>query len=517
MTVLVIGGGIAGLAAARDLGKAAIPTLLVEASDRLGGKIATERVDDFVIELGPDSMLTTRPAAVALARELGLGDELISVSEPRSVHILRNGRPIPMPEGVGLVLPTRARPFISTRLFSWPEKARMGVDLVMPRVLPMEDVSVGAFLRRRLGSALVSRLAGPLVGGIYGTSIDELSLDAIVPTLREAERTHRSLILAGLADGRRMRGAAAASSSTPLSPRPLGVFASLHGGMGQLVAALERELESMSSVSIVRGVRLTSLASSGSGYRAQSADGRVFDADALVVATPGPAAAQLLAEVAPAAATAITTIPHGSTSVVNLAYSVDQFPKPINGHGWLIPATEGLPLSALTWSSNKWAGRAPTGWVLIRAFLPDQPSDGRSAQDLVKLARVAVERLTGVTGSPELVRVSAHKGTMPRYTVGHIARVERAEAELAAQARIALAGAPYRGVGLPDCISGARNAARKIIEALDATDERGPTGIRTQDTGVGFAPGPNNPTIAAPASGRTAGGRQRGCSPFLDG
>jgi len=209
MTVLVVGGGITGLAAARDLGLAGIPTLLVEASERLGGKVRTEHAEGFVIEHGPDSVLTTRPAAVALAREVGLGDELIGVTGPRTVYILRDGRMIPMPAGLGLVLPTKVRPFVATRLFSWPEKARMALDLVMPRVASPDDESVGAFLRRRLGAALVDRLAGPLVGGIYGTSIDELSLDAVVPQLHEAERAHRSLLLAGLADGRRMRAVAA--------------------------------------------------------------------------------------------------------------------------------------------------------------------------------------------------------------------------------------------------------------------------------------------------------------------
>lgn len=466
MTVLVVGGGIAGLAGARDLGDAGVPTLLVEASDRLGGKIATERVDGFVVELGPDSILTTRPAAVQLARELGLGDDLIGVSEPRSVHILRDGRPIPMPEGVGLVLPSKARPFLTTRLFSWSEKARMSLDLVKPRVLPAEDVSVGGFLRRRLGSALVSRLAGPLVGGIYGTSIDELSLDAVVPTLREAERNHRSLILAGLSDGRRIR-ARARTAPAPAGPR-LGLFASLRGGLGDLVTALERELDAMPAVTVERGVSVTTLDRIGMGYRAQLSDGRTFTVDGVIVATPGPAAASLLRRVAPRAADAIASIPHGSTGVVSFAYRADQFPKPLEGHGWLIPATEGLPLSALTFSSNKWTGRAPAGWSLLRAFLPDEPAHGRAADGLIPIAQKAVERLTGVNGMPHLIRVSAAESNMPRYTVGHIGRVERGERELADQPLIALAGAAYRGVGLPDCISGARKAARSILDALDA-------------------------------------------------
>ena len=474
MSLLVVGGGISGLAAALELGRAGIPSTIVEASDRLGGKIATERAAGFVLDLGPDSILTTRPAAIALARELGLDEELIGVSDPRLVHILRDGTRIPMPDGVGLVLPTRAWPFVTTRLFSWPEKARIGLDLVMPRVLPAGDVSVGAFLRRRLGRALVSRLAGPLVGGIYGTSIEELSLDAITPTLRDAERRHRSLILAGLADGRRMRTQAAerARSSAAVGEgerRPLGVFASLRGGVGQLVDALEQELESMGCVSIARGVRIASLRGAGSSYRALTADGREIRADGVIVTTPGPAAASLLGEVAPRAAAAISEIPHGSTSVVSLAYRAERFPGPVAGHGWLIPTAEKSPLSAITWSSNKWAGRAPEGHVLVRAFLPDQPAAGHTGDELAALARLAVEDLSGVRGAPEYVRVSMYEGTMPRYTVGHLGRVERAERELAGQPRLAVAGAPYRGVGLPDCISSARGAARRVLEALSIT------------------------------------------------
>lgn len=462
MPALVIGGGITGLTAARDLQRAGIPTILVEASQRLGGKIATEVADGFVIELGPDAMLTTRPAAVALARELGLGDELLGVSEPRSVHILRDGQPVPMPEGIGLVLPSRALPFIRTRLFSWPEKLRMGADLVMPRRLGVDDVSVGQFLRGRLGPALVSRLAGPLVGGIYGTSIDELSLDAVVPTLRTAERDHRSLILAGLADGRRMR---ARQKSAPAHSKPLGIFASLRGGLGQLVSSLERDI---AAETVLRGVSVDRLSRPGASYRAQLSDGRILDVDGVVVTTPGATTAALLGGVAPAASAAVRSVPHGSTSVVNFAYRLEQFPIPPEGHGWLIPANEGLPLSALTWTSNKWAGRTPAGMMLVRAFLPNQPTAGQTLDNLVDLARSSIERLTGVRGAPELIRPQAYVGTMPRYTVGHLARVQKAEAEVAALPRLALAGAMHRGVGLPDCIDSGHAAAQKLISALGA-------------------------------------------------
>lgn len=473
MTVLVVGGGITGLAAAHGLAVAGVPSMVVEAAGRVGGKIATEHADGFTIEVGPDSMLTTRPAGVALARAVGLSDDLVGVREPRVVHILRDGRPIPMPEGIGLILPTKVRPFVGTRLFSWPEKARMALDLVLPRVMASGDEPVGAYLRRRLGSALVDRLAGPLVGGIYGTSIDELSLDAVVPTLRDAERRHRSLLLAGLADGRRMRAAiaaarlrAAADGSPPM--RPLGVFASLRGGMGDLVGALVRACEASGSASFLTGTRVEALEPTGAGVRVRLSDGRTLRFDGVIVTTPGPAAAEVLEPFAPAAAAAIASIPHASSTVVTLAYPTDAFPEPPVGHGWLIPPSEGLPVSAFTWSSGKWAGRAPDGWVLMRAFLPGEPAEGRGDADLVARARAALRRLARVTAEPALVRVSSYPGTMPRYTVGHLDRVARAEAALSATPAVRLAGAAFRGVGLPDCIAGAEAAVTALRSHLGA-------------------------------------------------
>jgi protoporphyrinogen/coproporphyrinogen III oxidase len=478
VTVLVAGGGITGLAAAQELGRAGVPTLLLEAAPRLGGKVGTDVVDGFVVERGPDSFITTRPAGVALARELGLGDELVGVREPRTVYIMRDGRLVPMPEGLGLVLPTRAWPFVRTRLFSWPEKARMGLDLVLPRLAPAEDESVGRFLERRLGRALVDRLAGPLVGGIYGTDIDELSLDAVVPQLREAEARHRSLLLAGLADGRAMRRARAAreaaarevqpgpgSGAAPVAPRPLGIFASLARGMGSLVDAIEAGLRADASVSVRLGVALRSLEPLGAGVVAHLSDGTTVRADAAILATPGPATAALVEPFAATAARAIATVPHGSSTVVSLGYRVDRLERPLAGHGVLVPPSERLAISACTWSSEKWAGRAPDGAVLVRAFLPEL-GPGLADAELVAMARAAAEPTIGAHGDPELVRVSRAEASMPRYTVGHLDRVARAEAELAAIPAVHLAGAAYHGVGLPDCIAQGRGAAARVVARL---------------------------------------------------
>lgn len=473
MTVLVVGGGITGLTAARDLGRAGIATVLAEASTVLGGKTATEHAGDMLIELGPDSFLTTRPAAVELATELGLGDRLLSVIEPRTVFILRDGKRIPMPEGLGLVLPTRVRPFVTTPLFTWPEKARMALDLALPRAAGTNDMPVGRFLRRRLGQPLVDRLAGPLVGGIYGTSIEELSLDAVVPTLREAERAHRSLLLAGLADGRRMRAARAnpGAGTAHRRARPLGIFASLTGGVGELVDALRRSAIDTGSVEVRLDSPVESLTSSATGVRATLSGGRVLRADAVIVATPGPSAARLLEPSAPEAARAVAAIPHGSSTVVTLAWRRDMIPPMPAGHGILVPRNEGLPISALTFSSQKWPGRAPDDIFMLRAFLPDEPLPGHGEVDLIAAARHAVGKVLGVVTEPELARVSTYVANMPRYTVGHLERVERAEAALA-RTRIHLAGAPYHGVGLPDCVSAGREAAARVARGIGEHWER---------------------------------------------
>jgi oxygen-dependent protoporphyrinogen oxidase len=476
MGVLIVGGGITGLAAAYDLAKDGIPVTLAEAGPRLGGKVATERFDGFVVEDGPDSFLSTRPAAVTLARELGLGGELVGTRDPRAVYIRHRGDLVPMPEGLGLVLPTRALPFARTRLFSWPEKLRMARDVVWPRLLDEQDVAVGTYLRRRLGDPLVDRLAGPLVGGVYGTPIDELSLDAVVPQLRTAERTHRSLLLAGLADGRAMKQAAAARAaaarkaahpSGPSSPsRPLGVFVSLRDGMDRLTDALvDAVIVSGADVRTSLGVR--SLERAGRGVEAAFADGSRARYDAAVIAATAPVAASLLEAEVPAASRALAAIPHGTSLLVTLAYRREAVGRALVGHGYLVPPTEGGPIAACTWTSEKWPDRAPSDAVLLRVFVRDEGAwTSMSDEEVVAAARADVEATLRVSGAPLFSRVSRNAGTMPRYTVGHLGRVAAVEAAAAAWPAIALAGASYHGVGLPDCVTQGMAAADRVRQRV---------------------------------------------------
>jgi oxygen-dependent protoporphyrinogen oxidase len=458
VSVAVVGGGITGLVAARDLAAAGVPVTLVEAGPRLGGKILTERFDGFLVESGPDSFLTTRPAAIELCRELGLGNRLIGTREPRAVFIRHRGRLVPLPEGLALVLPTRLRPFLTTPLFSPREKLRMGLDLFLPRATLDGDESVGAFLRRRLGNDLVERLAGPLLGGIYGTDVDQLSLLAVMPQLRAAEHAHRSLLLAGRAGSGAPRGPNGGSAGS--------LFQSLAGGMGELVDALRAALERGSRPANVRtSTVVEALEPIAGGHLVRLSDGSTVQAEAVVLAAPAPAAAQLLEARVPAAARALRTIPFGSTVAVTLGFPEDALPRPLRGHGFLVPPDEGLAISACTWSSAKWPGRAPEGFVLLRASLraPDAALLAATDETLVAMARTDLARSLGLRGEPILARVARWPHAMPRYTIGHLDRVQAARAALAATPGIVLAGASYGGVGLPDCVAQGRAAAAQVL------------------------------------------------------
>jgi oxygen-dependent protoporphyrinogen oxidase len=463
MTVLVVGGGITGLTTAYTLARSGIPTTLVEVSDRLGGKIRTESVDGFLVESGPDSFISYRPAALELARELGLGDAIIAPTNPRTVWIRARGRFVQMPEGMGLVLPTRLGPFISTDMFSPLEKLRISLDLIQPRDGRGGDVSVGAFLRRRLGGALVDRLAGPLLGGVYGTPIDELSLDAVVPQLREAERLHRSLLLASLASGRavRVRG-----SGSP--------FVSLAGGMGQLTGALVGAITRSGGVEVRMKSKVVSLERHGGGFDVRLANGDLLRPEAVVLASPGPATAGLLETIAPAAASCVRAIAHGSTAVVSLAYRLDQFTTPPVGHGFLVAAGEPLVIDGCTISSLKWAGRAPDGSVLLRVFVGSHSPGALAGSDaeIVALVEHDLAQMAGVHGAPILARVARSIDQMPKYTVGHLERVAGANEALAGLPNLAIAGAAFRGVGVPDCIAQGRAAAARVSEALQGVGVR---------------------------------------------
>jgi oxygen-dependent protoporphyrinogen oxidase len=458
--LLVVGGGITGLAAAWEAvrgsdGRPPAEVLLVEASDRLGGKLHTEVAGDLLIEHGPDSFVSYRPAALKLAEEVGLADDVIGTSGSRLVYLRSRGKLRPLPSGMGMVLPSRLGPFVTTGILSPVDKLRAGLDLVLPRQLrDGEDVAIGTFLRARLGGGIVRRFADPMVGGIYGASVDELSLDAVLPSLRVDEAAHRSLMLAALATGRKTR----AGGRGPGSP-----FRTLRGGLGSLVDALAGRLTE-AGVDVRPNTSVTELRTSGDGLEAVLGDGSVETVDAVVLAGGVASSAALLAGPAPEAARALSGVPLATSTVVTLAYSANAFPQPVDSHGWL--EAEPAPISGVTVSSAKWAGRAPDDIVLIRAFIPERLGEITHAPDAVLLDHVIghLAESLGAREAPLLTRVARWKAVMPKYTVGHLGRVAAVDAGLAHLPGWRVAGSALRGVGVPDCVADGRRQAGLALD-----------------------------------------------------
>lgn len=444
MSVVVLGGGVTGLAAAGALRARGIEVTLVEPGARLGGKVETERVDGFLVERGPDAVLAQHPAIRGLDAD---ALALVPPREPHGVFVWHRDRLIPLPEGLGFGIPTRLLPFAMSPLFSPREKLRAALDVVLPAGGTDGDEAVGALLRRRLGDAVVDRLAGPLIGGVYGASVDELSLLALMPRLRDAERGHRSLVLAGLAA--RRRGAPAAGSS---------VMAPLRG-MGAVVDALTARA---AGADVRLGARAVRLARERPGYAVSLDDGSRIRADAVIVATPAPVAASLLEELAPQAIPPLRSVAYRGTAAVSIGYAASQLEAPARGHGFVAP-DGALAMAACTWTSEKWPARAPDGAVLVRATVRDERVLAGDDSALIERVQTDLARTMRVQGRPVMARVARWTAAMPRYTVGHLERVAAAEAALASQPRVVLAGAAYRGSGVADCIAQGLAAAERVL------------------------------------------------------
>jgi oxygen-dependent protoporphyrinogen oxidase len=462
LSLVVVGGGITGLAAAHRATELAsergieLDLKVVEARDRLGGTIVTERIDGFVVEAGPDSFLSEKPWALALCRRLGLEQRLLRTDDRfRKVFVWFRGRLHPLPDGFQLVAPTRLLPFATSSLFSWPGKVRMAMDVVLPRG-GGEDESLGSFVRRRLGREALERVAQPLVAGIYTADPDDLSLAATMPRFLETERRDRSLILG-------LRRALRAAPQRGTSGARWSLFVTLADGMEALVRALaERLVDS----SVVLRQRVGSLVRTAERWRLTTADGACFDADRVVVAGESHAAARLLRYVDPALATLLGEIEYAGAATVSLGYRRADVPHPLDGFGFVVPRTEGKSILAGTFSSVKYPGRAPEGHVLLRCFLGGALDAGVLAEDDPKLlarARTELKAALGITAEPVLSRVARWPASMPQYRVGHLARVETIERRLLAVPGLYLAGGAYRGVGISDCVRSGEAAAEAAL------------------------------------------------------
>jgi oxygen-dependent protoporphyrinogen oxidase len=467
--LVVVGGGVSGLAAAHravEVGHARgapVDLTLVEARDRLGGTIATERADGFLVEAGPDSFLSEKPWALALCRRLGLEDRLVRTDDRfRKTFVWFRGRLHALPEGFQLLAPTRVLPFVASGLFSWPGKARMALDLLLPRGAAAlgrageDDESLGAFVRRRLGREALERVAQPLVAGIYTADPDDLSLAATMPRFLEAERRERSLILALWRASRRAPTAGTSGARWSL-------FVTFRRGMEELVTELAGRLP---PGAVVLKQRASGLERRGGRWRVHTAEGGAFDADGVVVAAEAHATARLVRYVDPALATLVGEIPYASAATVSLGYRRSEIPHPLDGFGFVVPRSEGRALLAATFASVKYPGRAAEGDALVRGFLGGALNAAVLEEDdaaLVARARAELGQALGVTAAPRLVRVHRWLASMPQYRVGHLARIEQIERRLEGLPGLALAGGAYRGVGIADCVRSGEAAVDGLL------------------------------------------------------
>jgi oxygen-dependent protoporphyrinogen oxidase len=440
--VVVVGGGISGLAAAYELQRRGRSVRLLEASPRLGGVILTERIDGWVIDAGPDSMLVQKPGAIELCRDLGIEERLIPTLPPRTASVLRGGRLHAIPEGSFLGFPSTARALARSSLFSLSGKLRMACELVVPARRADADESVADFVGRRFGHEAVAYLAEPLLAGIHAGDVDRLSVRALFPRLVEAERSAGSVL-------RSLRGRRTAQS-------PRGAFVSLPGGVGTLIETLATALD---RVHIETSTPVTGI-SAAAPFTTETAGAR-FESRALVLAVPAYAAAALLRPHDRTLAELCDGVPYASTATVAFGFRRGQVAHALRGSGFVVPKAEGRALLAATWTSSKWPGRAPEGHVLMRGFLGGgrDPERLDASDDALRaLALDELSTMTAITGQPILSRVYRWTRQSPQFEVGHLERVGEIEERVRKLPGLFVTGSGFRAIGIPDCIADGRAA-----------------------------------------------------------
>lgn len=451
--VVVVGGGIAGLATAYRLRRAGREAFVLEAEEEPGGKVRSAEVGGLELEAGPDSLLGRKPWAVELCRELGLGDDLVPAA-PVPTHVYTDRGLLRFPSG----------PFgISTdvgELLRWPGmslagKLRAAGDLALPGRAGDEDESLGSLLRRRIGDEATERLVAPLLGGLFAGDVDRLSVRATFPELAAWEREHGSLLLGARAEAR----AAAARRRGGEGPPPM--FLRLRGGLRRLVLAL---VEALGRERLLLGSPARAIERRSGGYRVRT-DDRELEADAVVLACPAYAAAELVEPLAPAVAPLLEGIPYVSTAVVLLVYpagTADALPA---SSGFVVPRGK-LAISAATFVSRKWPEEAFDDRAVVRCFLGAAGSEDLVEEpdaDIVEGVARQLAAVVGLPDRPEAARVIRWPRAMPQYEVGHLDRVAEIEAGL--PPGMFVVGQAYRGAGIPDCVRQANELAARITAA----------------------------------------------------
>ncbi len=467
--IAIIGGGTSGLSAAITLQRARaagaeLEYAIFEAAPRLGGVLITERVDDCVVEAGPDSFLTEKSWGLDFVRSLGLGDQLIGSNDPdRITYILVKGRLVPIPDGLMFMVPTKIAPIISTPLFSWGAKLRFAREYFQkPNARGGErDETVAEMVERHFGPEMVERLADPLLAGVYGGSAADLSAAAVLPRFVEMEKRYGSLSR-GMLQARKQRTAAGAGAPNPASsPPPL--FTSLKGGMQQLVDTIVPQLAEGAART---GNKVVALGRQDEKWMVAPEQGSMEEFDGVIMALPANQAGLLLERISAPLAEELQQVPYSSSMVVVCGYDMRDLASVPPGFGFLVPRSEGRRILACTFVHVKFPHRAPPGRGLVRCFIggwgneavldtPDDEVFAAVARDL--------RDIVGITAAPRFARVYRWRGAMAQYVRGHLARVQRIEELRREIPGLELAGNAYRGIGVPDCIASGISAASDLL------------------------------------------------------
>ena len=461
--IAVIGGGISGLAAAHRLIEVSPESrvTLFEASPALGGVFGTEHRDGYLVERGADSFITNKPWAVRLCERLGLADELIPTDDThRRSLVLRKGKPVPVPEGFMLLSPAKVWPVLTSPIFSPWGKLRMGWEYFVRRRSSNGDESLASFVRRRFGSEALDRLVQPLVGGIYTSDPEKLSLRATMPRFLDMERDHRSLIRAS-----RKQVAESSKAETEGSGARYGLFATLRNGLSQLIEKLEERITA--SADIRRNTPVRQIIPTDDGWRIELADGSTETFDAVIPAVRAYQVADLIAGFDADLADDLRGIEYASSAVVVSGHKLADIQHPLDAFGLVIPAIENRKILAVSFSSRKFPDRAPDGRVLLRTFVGGamQPELLERDDDaIVDLVQSELRDILGVAGEPDFTKVARYKNAMPQYHVGHLDRIAGIEKRVAKHPGLMLAGNAYHGVGLPDCIHSGETAAERLLK-----------------------------------------------------
>jgi oxygen-dependent protoporphyrinogen oxidase len=455
--IVVIGAGIAGLAAARALvldGRVRVTVL--EGSPRTGGKLLRGHIAGIETDLGAEAVLARRPEGVALMESLGL--DKVSPATTQAA-IWSRGQLRSLPAGHVMGLPVSVRSLAASGVVSRAGVARASLDMTLPATVIVDDVSVASYVGARMGHEVVDRLVEPLLGGVYAGRADELSLRATLPQVAAVA------VVAG------QRSLFRALRSRSAQPQAGPVFAGLAGGVGRLAEALTESLTA-ASADVMLDTTVRELARLPVGWRlvtGSTAHPKTIDADAVVLALPAAPAARLLAATAPWAARDLAAIDYASMAIVSLAFPASAFEKSLTGSGFLVPAVDGRLIKAATFSTQKWAWYDESDTVLVRCSVGRHGDVGdlqRSDDELVAGAVRDLALAVGVRGVPRDAVVTRWGGALPQYSVGHLDRVARIKAALAAVPGLAACGAAFDGVGIPACIGSGTGAATQVLAKL---------------------------------------------------